>query len=539
MISSPLALKHSQARSKLALDFAVAALRAGDLNEAQRLLRQRVFEDPADVNALSKLADVMLELGRIEEATILLRRAAQADSSPGRRMALIRHLKRHAGSAAALREIESLPADIRSHLEVLSAKAAALGDIGDHDQQIAIYEQMVECDPRRPGLWKALGDALKTVGRTEEAVAALRRAIETNPNYGEAWWTLSNFKSFRFTDEDISRMQKALRGRLSDEDALHFHFALGQALEDRKEFAKSFQHYKSGNDLRGKGLNPAAQRVSSHVDRAIATHTAEQFELRTDAGCPEQGPIFVLGLNRSGSTLVEQILGSHPLIEATTEITVMNLIWKRIARTAAGAGHEPFQEMFALSSSELKLIGEEYLQRTRAYRFTDMPFFVDKLPANWMVIGLIRLILPKAKIVDARRHPMACGFSNFKQNYASGMTFSYSLESIGAFYRDYWRLLRHIELVQPGIVHRIINERLIDDPEGEVRRLLEFVGVPFDAACLEFHKTKRAIRTPSAEQVRKGISREGVDQWRNYEPWLGPLKEALGEALDNWDKPAA
>jgi hypothetical protein len=225
------------------------------------------------------------------------------------------------------------------------------------------------------------------------------------------------------------------------------------------------------------------------------------------------------------------------MIEGTVELTIMSQIWERLGRFAALSGRGPFQELHRLDGAEIRKIGEEYLERSRAFRLSDRPYFVDKLPANWMNLGLIRLALPNARIIDARRHPMACGFSNFKQNYASGISFSYSQESIGHFYSDYMRFMDHIERVQPGAVHRVLNERLIDDPEGETRALLDFVGVPFEPACLESHKNKRAIQTPSAEQVRRPINRDGVDSWRPYEPWLGPLKQALGDALENWDKP--
>jgi hypothetical protein len=275
--------------------------------------------------------------------------------------------------------------------------------------------------------------------------------------------------------------------------------------------------------------------ATEFVDAATSALTGDFFELRSNAGCKAADPIFIVGLHRSGSTLVEQILATHPMIEGTTEIMVMPQLWDRLVRTAAAAGRSPFQHLAALDAKTLKNLGEEYLHRTRSYRTAERPFFVDKLPANWMNLGLIRLALPNAKIIDARRHPMACGFSNFKQNYGSGILFSYSQESIGAFYRDYWRFMTHFEEVQPGAVHRVVNEALIDDPEGEIRRMLDFIGVPFDPACLAHQNNKRAVRTPSAEQVRRPINRDGVDVWKNYEPWLGPLKAALGPALEHWN----
>jgi tetratricopeptide (TPR) repeat protein len=485
------------------------------------------------------LAELAISELHVEEATMLLRRAAGADPTIARRIMLIHHLFRFVGAEPAFEEIEKLPSSLRRSLDVLAIEAACHGVLGDHDRQIAIYDELARSNPGNAALLKSLGDVLKTVGRTDDAIAALRKAIDARPGYGEAWWTLSNFKSHRFTDRDISTMRKMLRQRLGDEDALHFHFALGAAYEQRSDFANSFRHYDAGNAFRRKGLSPDSLRITGLIDQAVETFVPALFERNEGAGFPANDPIFVVGLHRSGSTLIEQILASHPLIEGTSELSVMQHIWERLFRIASLRGRGPFQELAELDGAAIRAIGEEYVERTRVFRMTDRPYFVDKLPANWMHLGLIRLALPNAKIIEARRHPMACGFSNFKQNFASGMRFSYSLESIGYFYRDYVRFMDHIERVQPGTIHRVVNERLVDDTEGEVRRMLEFIGVPFDPACLEFHRNTRAVQTPSAEQVRRPINRDGLDQWCHYEPWLGPLKDALGSTLDNWDKSPA
>ena len=524
------------AQSKLVLEQSSAALQAGDAGDAERLLRKHLLEQPRDSAVLAKLAEMKVDQRQIEEATALFRRAASADPTARRQIALIHHFQQHVGAELALKEIETLPPAARLSFDVQATEAAMLGALGEHDRQIAIYQRLASANPGNAALWKTLGDTLKTVGRFDEAVAALRRAIEARPSYGEAWWTLSNFKAFRFTDRDLSAMTKALRGKLSDEDALHFHFALGKAHEDRGDYPRSFRHYDAGKRLRRKGTEPSSMGVTDFVNRATAALTPALFAQRHGWGSTAADPIFVLGLHRSGSTLVEQILASHPLIEGTSELTVMQQIWDRLGRIGALSGRGPFLELMQLDAAALTSLGGEYIERTRVSRVTDRPYFVDKLPANWMNIGLIRLALPNAKIIDARRHPMACGFSNFKQNYASGITFSYSQELIGHFYRDYLRFMAHIDAVQPGAVHHILNERLIDDPEGETRRLIDFIGLPFDDACLAPHRNKRAVATPSAEQVRRPINRDGVDAWRHYEPWLGPMKQALGDALDRWDK---
>ena len=525
------------AKSKLVLEQATAALNAGDRGDAERLLRRHLLEQPQDAAALAKLAELAIGEQHVEEATMLLRRAAGADPTTAGQMALICHLYHFVGAEPALDEIEKLPPGLRANPDVLAIEAACQGSLRNHDRQIEIYEALVQVDPGNAALLKTLGDALKTVGRTDDAIAAVRRAIEAKPRYGEGWWTLSNFKSHKFSDRDIATMRKALRHKLSDEDALHFHFALGAAYEQRSDFPNSFRHYDAGNALRRKGLTADSMRITGLIDQAVGTFVPEVFERHKGSGFPSNDPIFVIGVHRSGSTLIEQILASHPLIEGTAELSVMQHIWERLSRIASLRGRGPFQELAQLEGAAIRAIGEEYIDRTRAYRMTDRPHFVDKLPANWMHLGLIRLALPNAKIIEARRHPMACGFSNFKQNYASGIRFSYSLESIGYFYRDYVRFMDHMERVQPGTIHRVVNERLIEDPEGEVRRMLGFIGLPFDPTCLEFHRSKRAVQTPSAEQVRRPINREGVDYWRQYESWLGPLKEALGPAIESWDNP--
>ena len=519
------------ARSRALVGLAIAAMRSGNIVQAKQMLQDRLRQDSTDADALAALADIASSEQSVEQATVLLQQAAAADPSPGRRLALIDHLRRFGSPAMALQEIDKLPREAREDFEVRAMEAAIAGVLGLHERQIHIYREMVRQRPLAAGLWVSLGNALKTVGRTSEAVKALTRAIRVNPAFGEAYWTLANFKSFHFSNRDLAQMRNAVRQRLSPNDSLHIHFALGKAYEDRREYEQSFEHYCAGNAIRAAGIDPGEVGISALVDESIETFTGEFFRANAKAGCEEEGPIFVVGLHRSGSTLIEQILASHSLIEGTTELGIMKLIRDRIGRSS---GKSPAAAVAELERSQLRKIGEEYLERARPFRKTRKPFFVDKLPGNWTNLPLIRVALPNARIIDARRHPMACGFSNFKQNYASGVGFSYSLKSIGEFYRDYWRFMRHFDAVQPGIACRMINERLIDEPQREVRNMLDHLGLPFEDSCLEFHKNERAVRTPSAEQVRRPINREGVDLWKHYEPWLGELKEALGPALESW-----
>jgi tetratricopeptide (TPR) repeat protein len=347
---------------------------------------------------------------------------------------------------------------------------------------------------------------LKTVGRLDEGIAAYRKAIALRPTLGEAWWSLANLKTVKFTHEDVVAMRKALTvSVLNDDDRFHLHFAVGKAMHDAGRFDEAFEHYRRGNALRHQLRPYAPGDVAKLVDRSIAQFTAEAFAERS-AACESPDPIFIVGMPRAGSTLLEQILSSHSLVEGT---------------------------------SERRAFGEEYLKRTSVQRRTGKPFFIDKLPNNWMYVPFVQLILPNAKIIDARRHPLGCCFSNFRQHFAHGQTWSYDLEHLGQYYADYVKLMAHVDSVLPGRVHRVIYERMVDDTENEVRRLLDYCALEFEPTCLEFYRTKRAVRTPSSEQVRRPIYRDATEEWRPYEKFLGPLKEALGPVLDAYpDAPA-
>ena len=541
MIATALANPAAEAaRSKLALEQSVLALRMGDVAEAQRVLRERLLAAPGDADALAKLAEIERDQGRLDEAVVLLGRAVHAAPGAAQLRLMLADLFQARGELQrALDQLLAIGEPMRSSLDVQIREAALAGQLGRREEEIACYRRLLASRPDHAALWTNLGNALNYAGRSAEAVEALRKAVALRPSLGEAWWSLANLKSHRFDDRDIAAMRKALRGKLGEADRLHFHFALGKAFEDRDDFDRSFRHYSDGNALRAATIQPQLRVVTPIVDQAIAVSTPELFAACADAGDPATDPIFVVGLQRSGSTLVEQILASHPLIEGTSELMAMPQLWEGIVREALAAGRTPFEHLASLPAERLRRLGADYLERARPFRSTDRPMFVDKQPGNWMHVTLIRLALPNAKIVDARRHPMACGFSNFKQHYATGVAFAYSQETIGRFYADYLRLMTHLDQVQPGAIHRVINERLIDDPEGEVRSLIDYVGLPFDPACLEFHKTRRTVQTPSAEQVRRPINRDGVDYWRRFERFLDPMKQALGDALDTWDRPAA
>ena len=505
---------------------AAMAMNENDLPRAEPLLRAHLKEDPFDVFAIRMFAELAGRIGRYKDAENLLRRALElspAFTAARANLALV--LYRLNRPAEAIEELDRVTEEEPDNPGHANLQAAAYGRIGGFDEAIALYEKVLEERPDIPRIWMSFGHMLKTVGRQADGIAAYRRAIDTLPTLGEAWWSLANLKTVRFGDGDLAAMAAALKSEgLDNSDRLHLHFALGKALEDRGEAADAFGHYAQGNALRRNELPWDANDLSRFVDRLIEIATPEFFAARAGKGCDAPDPIFVLGMPRAGSTLVEQILSSHSLVEGTSELPDIPALARRDPRYPLNLQDIP--------GDELASLGEEYLKRTRIQRRSERPFFIDKLPNNWSHIVLILMILPNARIIDARRHPLSCGFSNFRQHYARGQAFSYDLADMGRYYRDYVRLMAHIDKVQSGRVHRVIYERMVDDTEAEVRTLLDHCGLPFEPACLAFHETERAVRTASSEQVRRPINREGIEGWQPFEPWLGPLVAALGPALD-------
>jgi len=511
------------------------ALVEGRLAVAERLLRPHLKEKPTDIAAIRMMAELAGRLGRYGDSEALLRRALElAPGFTAARANLATVLYRQNRSAEAIEILDRLLDEEPANPSHQNLKAAALGRIGGYEEAAALYAALLDRQPRHAKVWMSYGHVLKTIGRRAEGIAAYRRAIGLAPALGEAWWSLANLKTVKLGEDDVAAMTAALESPgLSEDDLFHLHFALGKALEDLGEPERAFAHYAEGNRLRRSVIAYDPKEMDDHVGRSIALFSPAFFAGRSGAGCPEPDPIFILGMPRSGSTLLEQILASHPDIEGTMELPDIPALARKVGgrKLRSEAGTYP-ERLADLSPGELRALGEEYLERTRIQRRTGRPFFIDKMPNNWAHVGFIHLILPNARIVDARRHPLACGFSNFKQHFARGQGFSYDLAELGRYYSGYVRLMAHFDSVLPGRVHRVIHERLVDEPEAEVRRLLDHLGLPFDPACLRFHENERAVRTASSEQVRRPINREGLDQWRAFEPWLGPLKDALGPVLD-------
>ncbi len=524
-----------------ALMRAAEALLDNDLPVAEDILRPRLHDKPTDVAAIRMMAELAARLGRLQDAEHLLRRALELAPgfAPARaNLATVLYKQnRPAEAIAALAPLEGRDEDASQSL-----KAAALGRIGAYEEAILLYAAVLQRFPGQAKVWMSYGHLLKTVGRQADSIAAYRRALGLEPGLGEVWWSLANLKTVRFDGADVEAMEAALAAPgLTEEDRLHLHFALGKALEDRSEAEPAFGHYAEGNRIRRGQLRYDPGEIGEHVRRSIALFTPALFAARAGQGCPAADPVFVLGMPRAGSTLIEQILASHPQVEGTMELPDISDLAKRLGGRKSRGGASAYPECLAdLDADALAALGAGYLDSTRIQRKTDRPFFIDKMPNNWLHVGLIRLILPNAKIIDARRHPLACCFSNFKQHFARGQGFSYDLAELGRYYRDYVTLMAHVDVVQPGAVHRVIHEALVEDPETEVRALLAFLGLPFDPACLKFHENERAVRTASSEQVRRPINREGLEQWRPFAPFLGPLREALGPVLECWpDAPPA
>lgn len=519
-----------------------AALTKNEIPEAESLLRAHLQSYPNDVAALRMLAETVARTGRYHESeTLLLRCLELAPSFAEARANYATVLERTGRQVEALQQIERLLASDPANGYYRNLKAASLVGIGEYQQACELFEKLIEERPVHPKVWVSYGNVLRTLGRLNDAIGAYRRSIELQPGLGEPWWSLSNLKTYRFSDADVAAMQVQLsRKEAADEDRWLLHFALGKAFEDSAEYQSSFGHYSQANRLRRAQLRYRAEQTTRFVERSRRLFTAEFLRERAAAGCPAPDPIFIVGLPRSGSTLVEQILSSHSLVEGTMELSEITSMARRLSRESPTPEEEEEQSagypqvLATVGPEQWRALGEEYLSRTRVQRKTAAPFFIDKTPNNFLHVGLILLALPNAKIIDVRRYPLSTGFSVFKQHFARGQSFSYSLEDIGHFYRDYVELMAHFEQVMPGRVHRIHYESLVENTETEVRALLGYCQLAFEEGCLRFYENKRAVRTPSAEQVRRPIFREGLEQWRHFEPWLDPLKAALGPVLESY-----
>ena len=508
----------------------------GELTPAEQIIRPYLLKHGNQPEAMRLLAKIGMARDVLDDAELLL--DAVLSLAPEYRAARYDYAQtlaqRHKYEKARS-EIEKLLALDPGNMDYLSLAATIAVGLGEHDRALALYRDMLSAAPDAADVHLWLGHALKTVGKLPEAIEAYRAAARARPNFGDAYWSLANLKTYRFDDAQIDRMrtEEASPATLA-EDHIHLCFALGKALEDRGETAQSWAHYQRGNALKRAQSRYRPEILETNTSTQIAVCTRDFFRTREGWGDARLDPIFILGLPRSGSTLIEQILASHSRVEGTQELADIQRIALELQGRDPDLGNPRYPGVLAdMTREDFARLGATYLADTKPYR-TSKPFFIDKMPNNFRHIGLIHLMLPNAKIIDARREPMSCCFSNLKQLFAHGQEFTYSAEDIARYYRTYLELMRHWDDALPGRVLRVQHEDLIDDLDAQIRRILDHCGLEFEPACVAFHENKRSVRTPSSEQVRQPIFREGLDQWRKYEPWLGPLKDSLGDAVTRY-----
>ncbi len=512
----------------------------GDLIHGERVLRMYLAKHGEHIEAMRLLGRICIARGLRADAERLLEAVVQR--APGYRAAradYARSLLDQHNYVRSRQEIQQLLELDPGNRAYLRQYAEACIRLGDYEPGISLYRRLLgDAEPGRESaelhMWIAF--SLRTKGHQTEAIQGYRAAIAAWPESGEAWWGLANLKTYHFSLEDIARMRSAEAApSTSLVDRSHLCFALGKALEDQNDYADSWSYYERGNALKHAEVRYLPRLVEAHVRQSKQVCRRGFFDSRRGWGVADAGPIFILGLTRSGSTLIEQILASHSEVEGTQELADIQRIVMGLRGRDTDLRTPRYPGVLAeLKPQDFREFGERFMADTRIYRQTRRPFFIDKLPDNFRDVGLIHLMLPNAKIIDARREPMACCFGNLKQLFSGGQEFSYSIADIAHYYRNYLELMRHWNEALPGWILTVQHEDVVENLEGNVRRILDFCGLRFEPACLEFHKTERNVRTASSEQVRQPISREGVDQWRKYERWLGPLKDGLGDALTTY-----
>lgn len=512
---------------------ATSLLSDGELAQAEQVIRSYLLHAGNDVEGMRLLARIGMAREVFDDADTLLEAALRI--APGFHAARFDYAKvlfeRHLYKRCC-EEMQTLLAIDPQHLDYRALYASANVGLGEHDRAIELYRTLIREVPGAADLHLSLAHSLKTQGRQGEAIDAYRAAIATRPHFGDAYWSLANLKTYRFTDPEIDRMgAEEPMPSTPLVDRYHLCFALGKAFEDRGDYAASWCHYAKGNALKRAESHYRAEIIEANTRSQIEVCTREFFAARAGVGDPSPAPIFIVGLPRAGSTLLEQILASHSQVDGTQELADIPRIVLDLQ------GREPdFEQprypavLTELQPDDFRQLGEKYLRDTRTYR-GNAPYFIDKMPNNFRHVGLIHLMFPNARIIDARREPMACCFSNLKQLFATGQEFTYSMEDIARYYRTYLDVMDHWNAALPGRVLRVHHEDVVDNLESSVRRLLDFCGLPFEASCLEFHKTERSVRTASSEQVRQPIFRDSLDQWTRYAPYLAPLQEMLGDAL--------
>ena len=503
---------------------------------AEQLCRQYLRRDKQHAEGMRLLAEIGSKLQILDDAEFLLESCVEFHPGFHRaRLEYVQVLHKRQKFKKALSQAQILFELAPENLAFEIALANEYQAVGDFTQALNHYDLALSKQPELPSVLTAKGHALKTIGRTEEAIDTYRCAYTAQPDYGDAYWSLANLKTYEFSDQELDQMRSAEAAPSTDlNDQIHLCFALGKAFEDRKEFAESFAFYQRGNTLKHEQSRYKPERFEADFRLQTELFDSEFFSQRKGLGCPDKSPVFVVGLPRAGSTLIEQILASHSQVDGTMELANVIGLAHRLNGRKRQQEQTPYPSILtSLNNEQFLEFGERFIQDTNFHR-QGGTHFVDKMPNNFRHIALIHLMLPNAKIIDARRHPMACCFSGFKQLFAEGQEFTYSLDAIGRYYAGYVELMSHYQQVLPGRILKVQHEDVISDLEGQVRRILDYLELPFEQSCVDFYKTERAVRTPSSEQVRQPIYTSGLDQWRNYAEHLSVLESALGDALHNY-----
>ena len=511
------------------------------LLKAENLCRQFLQKVPRHVEAMRLLADIGVRLGAMDDAEFLLESAVLFEPDNQQvRIDYVQVLRKRQKFANALGQAKLLLDSAQDNPQFQSLYAIELMQTGDYTGALDYFDRVLARLPGDAITLTSRGHALKTSGQQQEAVESYRMALAGHPDHGEAYYSLANLKTYRFTAAEISRMQQQEGSASANPmSQVYLMFALGKAHEDLGEYSAAFNYYRQGNRLKRAESGYDAQKMGVELQAQADFFSADVFKSKADGGDPASDPIFIVGLPRAGSTLLEQILASHSLVDGTLELPNILSIAQSLRRRGQGQGSAEYPAIIAdMSALELRELGEKYLAETAIHR-QDAPYFIDKMPNNFRHIGLIKLILPNAKIIDARRHPMACCFSGYKQLFAEGQEFSYDLDDLGSYYRDYVKLMEHWQTVLPGDILQVNYEQVVGDLEGQVRRVLDYCGLAFEAQTLEFHDTERSVRTASSEQVRQPLYRDGLDQWRNFETELQPLEAQLSDSIQRHEKSIA
>lgn len=508
-------------------------LNEGKLGIAEEKCREFLKKNPTNTFAMSLLSQIADRLGYFDDAEFLLENAVKFNPNDGElRMKYAMILRKKQKFAKTMEQVNILCEKFPENLSYQAQKASEIMQNGDHNGAINLFDDILQKNPYNFSVFTSKGHAQKTLGKTEQAIKSYQSAYKVKQDHGEAFFSLSNLKTYTFTKNELDTMRQQLkRVDLTLKDKAYFHFALAQGCEVVGEYDEAFFHLDCGNKIKNKQSKYSIEKMDRELQAQIDVCNEPFFEKQGNGGHETKDPIFILGLPRSGSTLIEQILASHSMIDGTLELpNILSMAQSLRGDDIYGKEGNYPKSMKALSLEKRIEMGKIFIEDTRMHR-KDAPRFTDKMPNNFRHIGLIHLIMPNAKIIDARRYPLDCCFSMFKQLFAQGQEFTYGLAEAGSYYNSYVKLMNHWDEVLPNKILRVNNEDIIDDLEGQVTKMLEFLELPFEDSCITFYETDRSVRTASSEQVRKPINKSGMGRWKPYAKNLKPLLDGLGSDL--------